>query len=161
MAIESLSFLGSVGSRVGSRGASTDPAFTMSLVSALLQLSSEEAGFLEEISGDLLMTTKGKAALVVCVLEEELLCIACTQGASYRLIKVNGSLPSASAGQHRGIKILCTVQMVVFPEHCLILAVTPKLGMSYHFYFSGGKAETESNAEISKIMTVSHLAMCD
>lgn len=34
-----------------SRGASTDPAFAMCLASAVLQLSSEEAGFLHEIGG--------------------------------------------------------------------------------------------------------------
>lgn len=32
--------------------------------------------------------------------------------------------------------------------------------ISVAFCFSGGKAETESNTEISKIMTVSHLVMC-
>jgi len=50
--------------------------------------------------------------------------------------------------------------MMPSPEQWLILAVIPKLGMSYHFCFSGGKAETESNVEISKIMTVSSGHMC-
>lgn len=60
----------------------------------------EEAGFLQGIGGlaQSMETAKGKAALTACGLREELLHIARTQQASYGLIKVNGSLPSASAG---------------------------------------------------------------
>lgn len=87
--------------------------------------------------------TKGKAALVACGLQEELLHIACTQRAFYGLIKVNGSLPSASARASSRYKNIM---------HCLDGAFSwaladpchgPELGLNYHFWFSGGKAETE------------------
>lgn len=49
---------------------------------------------------------------------------------------------------------------MLFPKHWQILTVILELDMSYYFHFSTGKAKTERNIEISKIMSVSHPDTC-